>query len=139
MDVLPILFKRFNCYFKTICTSPCCKCTWFNFFVNPHARAWQKTDNLPMVKSFVTVPPVSVPSLFLFIAKFIDQRKWCCSYTDLKIKQIICLWYKALIKIKQILIQVPSKTYCNNSSSIIAKFTLSKTIRKRLLFRKSIT
>ena len=32
---------------------------------------------------FLTVPAVTVLGLILCIAKFIDERTWCCSYTDL--------------------------------------------------------
>ena len=32
---------------------------------------------------FLTVPAVTVLGLILCIAKIIDERKWCCSYTDL--------------------------------------------------------
>ena len=31
----------------------------------------------------VTVPAVSAPGLILYIAKLIDETKWCCSYTEL--------------------------------------------------------
>ena len=34
------------------------------------------------LKIFLTIPAVSVPGLILCIAKFIDEHKWCCSYTD---------------------------------------------------------
>ena len=35
------------------------------------------------LKLLLAVPGESVPSLVLCIAKFIDERKWSCSYTDL--------------------------------------------------------
>lgn len=44
------------------------------------------STNLSIVplKSFSTVPAVSVPGLILRIAKFINKRKWPYSYTDLE-------------------------------------------------------
>ena len=41
--------------------------------------------NLSIVplKLFLTVSTVSVPGLNLCIAKLVDKRKWCWSYTDL--------------------------------------------------------
>ena len=35
------------------------------------------------LKFFLPVPAASVSDLILCIAKFADERKWYCSYTDL--------------------------------------------------------
>ena len=45
-------------------------------------------------------------------------------------KYIICNWCKVLIKVQQPLTKVTSRTYWNIWSSIVAKFTFRKNLRK---------
>ena len=56
-------------------------------------KALSLATNLSIVllKLLLTVPAVRVPDLILCIAKFIDERKWCCSYAVLAKKNIICI------------------------------------------------
>ena len=51
--------------------------------INENALSLATNFSIVPLKLLLTVPSVSVPGLILCIAKFIDERKWCCSYTDL--------------------------------------------------------
>ena len=51
--------------------------------INENALTLATNLSIVPLKLFLTVLAVSVPDLILCIAKFIDERKWCCSYTDM--------------------------------------------------------
>ena len=82
--------------------------------INENALSLTTNLSIFLLKQLLTVPAVSVPSLILSIAKFIDERKGYCLYTDLEKKYIISVWCKVLIKVQQTFIKVPSRTYWNN-------------------------
>ena len=52
-------------------------------FINENLLALGTNLLIVPLKLLLAVPGESVPSLVLCIAKFIDERKWSCSYTDL--------------------------------------------------------
>ena len=150
MEVLPILGQHFSNNVRKYVGIPNCwsiaSTSYKNFFqyagvpltelINKNALSLAKNLSVTLWKLFLTIPTASAPGLILCIAKSIDERKWCCSYTDLAKKDIICIWWKVLIKVQQSFIKVPSRIYWNISRSITTKFTLRKKIRKCFLFKK---
>ena len=51
--------------------------------INDNALSLARNLSFVPLKLLLTIPAVSVLGLILCIAKFIDERKWCCSYADL--------------------------------------------------------
>ena len=52
--------------------------------INDNALSLVTNLSIVPLKLLLTVPAVSEPGLILCIAKIIDERIWCCSYTDLE-------------------------------------------------------
>ena len=66
-------------------------------FINENALSITTNHSTVPLKSLWTFSAVSVPGLHLCISKFIDERKWCCSYTifiQAHIQQFNNLWLK---------------------------------------------
>ena len=85
------------------------------------------------------IPVVSILSLNLCIAKFWDERKWCCSYTNLT-ENIPSAWdQKMQVKFQKYLNKVPIRMYCNILRRDVATFTSRNKIRKCLLFTNFVT
>ena len=100
MEVLPILGQHMSNNVRKYVGIPNClniaSTSYKNFFqyagvpltelINKNALSL--ATNLPItpLKLFLTIPTASVPGLILCIAKFIDERKWYCSYTGLEKK-----------------------------------------------------
>ena len=51
--------------------------------INENALSLATKLSIVALKLLLTVPAVSVSGLILCIVKFIDERKWYCSYADL--------------------------------------------------------
>ena len=52
--------------------------------INGNALSLATKLSILHLKLFLTTPALSVLGLILYIAKFIDECKWCDSYTDLE-------------------------------------------------------
>ena len=51
--------------------------------LNENVLSFATNLSIVPLKLFLTFPAVSVPGLILCIEKYIDELKWCYSYTDL--------------------------------------------------------
>ena len=56
--------------------------------INENALSLAADFSDVLLKLFLTIPAVSVTGLILCIAKFIDERNWYCSHTDLSKKYL---------------------------------------------------
>ena len=126
MEVLPILGQHFSNNVRKYVGIPNCwsiaSTSYKNFFqyagvpltelINKNALSLARNLSVTLWKLFLTIPTTSAPGLILCIAKSIDERNRCCSYTGL------------------------ARIYWNISRSITINFTLRKKIRKCFLFKK---
>ena len=51
--------------------------------INENALSFATNLSIVPLRLLLTVPAVSVPGLIFCLVKFIDERKWKCSYIDL--------------------------------------------------------